>query len=130
MVAPTCWSALQSWFLEIVRKAASPETPLMHYTATQQAVCSQWLQSPVHVSFHCCTATVTIIHRSQFFREATSSINRRIFYVNVVRSPDIQSRLFLTMDDASPSETTERVAVESQVAMVLVYDLGSSMLDI
>ena len=34
------------------------------------------------------------------------------------------------MDDASPSETTERVAVESQVAMVLVYDLGSSMLDI
>mmetsp|Transcript_79951 Transcript_79951/g.191969 ORF Transcript_79951/g.191969 Transcript_79951/m.191969 type:complete len:81 (+) Transcript_79951:74-316(+) len=46
-------------------KAASPETPLMHYTATQQA---------------------------------TSSINHRIFYVNVV-------------------------------AMVLVYDLGSSMLD-
>eukprot|EP00441_Pelagodinium_beii_P041488 CAMPEP_0197647440 /NCGR_PEP_ID=MMETSP1338-20131121/25375_1 /TAXON_ID=43686 ORGANISM="Pelagodinium beii, Strain RCC1491" /NCGR_SAMPLE_ID=MMETSP1338 /ASSEMBLY_ACC=CAM_ASM_000754 /LENGTH=85 /DNA_ID=CAMNT_0043221235 /DNA_START=39 /DNA_END=296 /DNA_ORIENTATION=+ len=47
-------------------KAASPETPLMHYTSTQQA---------------------------------TSSINHRIFYVNVV-------------------------------AMVLVYDIGSSMLDI
>mmetsp|Transcript_73919 Transcript_73919/g.130595 ORF Transcript_73919/g.130595 Transcript_73919/m.130595 type:complete len:83 (-) Transcript_73919:37-285(-) len=47
-------------------KAASPETPLMHYTSTQQA---------------------------------TSSINHRIFYVNVV-------------------------------AMVLVYDLGSAMLDI
>eukprot|EP00437_Effrenium_voratum_P012286 CAMPEP_0181442010 /NCGR_PEP_ID=MMETSP1110-20121109/23808_1 /TAXON_ID=174948 /ORGANISM="Symbiodinium sp., Strain CCMP421" /LENGTH=78 /DNA_ID=CAMNT_0023565923 /DNA_START=42 /DNA_END=278 /DNA_ORIENTATION=- len=46
-------------------KAASPETPLMHYTATQQA---------------------------------TSSINHRIFYVNVT-------------------------------AMVLIYDLGSSMLD-
>eukprot|EP00439_Symbiodinium_sp_Y106_P016054 s10520_g2.t1 len=56
--------------LQLVRnfattKAASPETPLMHYKATQQA---------------------------------TSSINHRIFYVNVV-------------------------------AMVLVYDLGSSMLD-
>ncbi|CAE7308008.1 unnamed protein product [Symbiodinium pilosum] len=50
---------------EAHRKAASPETPLMHYKATQQA---------------------------------TSSINHRIFYVNVV-------------------------------AMVLVYDLGSSMLD-
>mmetsp|Transcript_5615 Transcript_5615/g.10028 ORF Transcript_5615/g.10028 Transcript_5615/m.10028 type:complete len:85 (+) Transcript_5615:68-322(+) len=47
-------------------KAASPETPLMHYTSTQQA---------------------------------TSSINHRIFYVNVV-------------------------------AMVLVYDLGTSLLDI
>merc|ERR1712183_990471 len=47
-------------------KSASPQTPLMHYTATQQA---------------------------------TSSINHRIFYVNVT-------------------------------AMVLVYDLGSSMLDL
>mmetsp|Transcript_4580 Transcript_4580/g.13353 ORF Transcript_4580/g.13353 Transcript_4580/m.13353 type:complete len:84 (+) Transcript_4580:81-332(+) len=46
-------------------KNASPETPLMHYTATQQA---------------------------------TSSINHRIFYVNVV-------------------------------AMVLVYDIGSAMID-
>eukprot|EP00442_Polarella_glacialis_P015591 CAMPEP_0115106756 /NCGR_PEP_ID=MMETSP0227-20121206/36867_1 /TAXON_ID=89957 /ORGANISM="Polarella glacialis, Strain CCMP 1383" /LENGTH=78 /DNA_ID=CAMNT_0002504459 /DNA_START=66 /DNA_END=302 /DNA_ORIENTATION=+ len=47
-------------------KAASPQTPLLHYTFTQHA---------------------------------TSSINHRIFYVNVV-------------------------------AMVLVYDLGSAMLDI
>ena len=61
------------------RKAASPETPLMHYTATQQAS----LKS-LQVSLH--RQAWELPRWFCPWSQATSSINHRIFYVNVVHS--------------------------------------------
>ena len=61
------------------RKAASPETPLMHYTATQQAS----LKS-LQVSFQ--RQAWELPRWFCPWSQATSSINHRIFYVNVVHS--------------------------------------------
>ena len=84
-----------------MRKAASPETPLMHYKATQQ----------VHL------VLAFAEFKPSVHWQATSSINHRIFYVNVVARLELRS----------PQAKSTKQCLK--VAMVLVYDLGSSMLD-